>query len=170
MNIKLFGSIMVIIACGGFGFSLAANHRADIRFLRALIGVLNYMECELNYRLTPLPQLCRQAAAEHTKTLGAVFNHFADALDSQISPDTNRCMQMAVAKCAPLSGIAKECLLELGRSLGKFDLQGQLAGLDAIRQTCRRKLKELENNKDVRLRSYQTLGLCTGAAIAILLI
>ena len=63
-----------------------------------------------------------------------------------------------------------DALILLGRWLGRFDLDGQLKGLDAVRQECRRHLEELNNNREVRLRSYQTLGLCAGAAIAILFI
>jgi hypothetical protein len=61
-------------------------------------------------------------------------------------------------------------LRELGQSLGRFDLNGQLLGIAAVRNTCRSKLQQFEKNKEVRLRSYQTLGLCAGAALAILFI
>ena len=170
MNFKIIGAILVVVACGGFGFRMAAAHRSDMAHLRDLIGVLDYMECELNYRLTPLPRLCRQAAAEHKKTLGNLFTLLADALESQISPDAEHCMYSALAQCSPFPKSTEECLRELGSSLGRFDLEGQLMGLKAVRTTCRRKLEELNSNKDVRLRSYQALGLCTGAALAILLI
>ena len=56
----------------------------------------------------------------------------------------------------------------LGASLGRFDLQGQLQGIESVRAQCRKDLAELEDNRDQRLRSYQTLGLCAGCALAIL--
>lgn len=170
MNIKLIGSIMIILSCGGFGFRIAAAHRADMRVLRELIGVLDYMECELNYRLTPLPQLCRQAASESKRSIKPVLLRLAEEMDNQISPDIDRCMHTAIESCNSIPKETKECLLELGESLGKFDLNGQLLELKSVRNLCRRKYEALNTNKDVRLRSYQALGLCAGAAIAILLI
>jgi len=58
----------------------------------------------------------------------------------------------------------------LGSSLGRFDLKGQLSGLESVRNTCRKTLEEMNRNRDNRLRSYQTLGLCCGAALVILFI
>ena len=64
----------------------------------------------------------------------------------------------------------KNALDVMAQSLGRFDLEGQLKGLNLARNVCRRDLEELSVNRDVRLRSYQTLGLCAGAALAILLV
>ena len=61
-------------------------------------------------------------------------------------------------------------LLELGKNLGNFDMAGQLQGLEYARTLCRENLEKLMHNKESRLRSYQTLGLCAGAAIAILFV
>ena len=170
MSIRFLGAILVVAACGGVGFRLAAAHRADMLYLRSLISALDFMECELNYRLTPLPQLCRQAATEHRKTLGSVFERLALELDSQISPSVECCMRSAVASSGHIPASAQEALLELGSSLGNFGLEGQIQGIRAVRESCRRRFEELDLNKDARLRSYQTLGLCAGAALAILLI
>lgn len=170
MNIKLIGAIFIVMGCGGFGFSMAASHRKEARTLRSLIAVLDFMECELQYRLTALPYLCRQAASETTGILRNFFTVFSQELEDQISPDVVSCMRSALGSCGTIPKITRECLEILGQSLGRFDLQGQLRGLEAVRQHCRQKLNGLEHNKEVRLRSYQTLGLCAGAALAILLI
>lgn len=169
MYFRLLGVVLVVFACGAFGFSLAANLRSEIRCLHELNRVLDFMESELNYRLTPLPQLSR-LVAEHSEKLGSFFMAFSEELESQIAPDASHCMEIAVCKHSSLPAETKECLLLLGRSLGKFDLQGQLVGLAAVRESCNSKLKRLEDGRDVRMRSYQTLGLCAGAALAILLI
>lgn len=170
MTVKLIGAMLVIFGCGGFGFSLAASHRREEKTLQQLVHLLDYMESELQYRLTPLPQLCAHAAAESRGVLRSVFSGFTAQLEDQVSPNVSSCMYAALSACKEIPGQTKACLEELGRSLGRFDLAGQLNGLDSVRQTCKKKLEELENNKEVRLRSYQTLGLCAGAALAILLI
>jgi hypothetical protein len=54
--------------------------------------------------------------------------------------------------------------------MGKFDIDGQINGLEAVRSLCRRMLDELTSGREVRLRNYQTLGLCAGAALVILFI
>ena len=170
MSLKLIGAILIIISCGGFGFKLAASHRREETTLRQLVSVLDFMECELQYRLTPLPELCRQAAAESSGLIWQIFLALAMELEDQISPDVERCMNAALSKVKDIPAHSLEALSLLVRSLGRFDMEGQLKGLDSVRQDCRRNLDALNKNKDVRLRNYQTLGLCAGAALAILFI
>lgn len=170
MSLKLIGAILIISGCGSFGFKIAAAHVRQERTLRNLIGILDYMECELQYRLTPLPVLCRQAATEADGVIRDVFLALTHELEDQISPDVEHCMTAALSKIKNIPTLTNESLLLLGRSLGRFDIDGQLKGLDSVRQECRRNLEYLNQNRDVRLRSYQTLGLCAGAAIAILFI
>lgn len=170
MNYKWIGAVLVMLSCGGFGFSMAAAHKKSERMLRQLIAALNFMECELQYRLTPLPELCRQAGKEGKAAVREVFMYLAAELEQQISPDVSSCMSAALANVQEIPRNIRNLFRELGHSLGHFDLPGQIKGLESVRINCRRELEELEKNRDVRLRSYQTLGLCAGAALAILFI
>ena len=168
MNVKLIGAALIIAGCGGVGFSMAASHRREEKAFRQMIRALDYMGCELQYRLTPLPELCRCAASECGGPIGQVLVNLAVELEAQVAPDVGSCMNAALAKTSGLPQRAKKNLQILGQSLGQFDLQGQLVGLESARKQCRRELDELTKNRDVRLRSDQTLGLCAGSALAIL--
>lgn len=168
--IKILGAILVFLGCGGFGFKIAADHRREEKTLRALISLLDYMECELQYRLTPLPDLCRQTAAQCFGCLRSVFLNLAMELEDQISPDVEHCMSVAVCKVKDIPRSTLDGLEHLGRSMGRYDVDGQLKALEAVRKECRRNLERIAADQDTRIRSYQTLGLCAGAAMAILFI
>lgn len=170
MGYKWIGAALIILSCGGFGFSLAVSHKKEENTLRQLISALDFMECELQYRLTPLPDLCRQAGTQLSGMMHDVFLSLADELECQISPDVSSCMRSALSGREELPKHTRSCLMQLGNSLGRFDLAGQIKGLDAVRAECRRTLEDLSANREVRLRSYQTLGLCAGAALAILFV
>lgn len=170
MSFKLLGAVLVIVGCGGFGFMIAANHRKEEKSLHQMLAALDYMGCELQYRLTPLPELCRQTAQQCSGGVKAVFSALAAELEAQISPDAERCMRVALGKVKDVPKLTHEAMLLLGRTLGRFDVEGQLKGLEGVRQNCRAGVDSLSQNRDVRLRSYQTLGLCAGAALAILFI
>ena len=168
MEYRILGVCLVIIACSAFGFRMSSDIRREINQMNDLINILNYMECELNFRLTPLPQLCR-ISAKQGKSLEKLFHCFANELDAQISIDASCCMNAAIRKIT-VQPISVESLLKnLGASFGKFDLEGQLNGIDSVRQKATNQLQELERNKDTRMRNYQTLGMCAGTALAILL-
>lgn len=169
MILKLMGTAFVVAGCGGIGFRIAANHRREEANLRQLLGILDYMECELQYRLTPMPELCGQVVRVFPGVLGNVFSELCTEMDAQVLPDLDTCMSVAV-KAKKLTPLTQEELLLLGKSIGRFDLEGQLKGLDAVRQDCKRQLESLSCNRETRIRSYQTLGLCAGAALAILFV
>ncbi len=168
MNLKWIGAILIIAACGGFGTGMVISHRRKEAALKQLLTALDYMECQLQYHLTPLPELCRQAALRVSGGVGTVLTALARELDRQISPDVKSCMEAAVCSSPELPVVGH--FRELGNTLGIFDLQGQLKGLEGVCRSCRQELERLGQNREVRLRSYQTLGLCAGAALAILFI
>lgn len=170
MGLKIIGVILVVAGCAGFGFKLASNHLKEERSLRSLIRILDYMECELQYRMTPLPDLCRQAAVESEGLLKKAFTLLANRLDDRISTNVDDCMACVLPAVGSIPPLTASALAQLGKSLGRFDIEGQLKGLEAVRQSCRQQLNGLEKDRDMRLRNYQTLGICAGAAIAILLI
>lgn len=170
MSFKWIGAILVIAGCGGVGFTMAAVYKREEWALRSLLGALDFMACELQFRLTPLPDLCRQAGKECRGVVGQVLTNLARELENQISPDADSCMYAAISRTDNLPEKAQEALRMLGSGLGRFDLQGQLQGLEQVRSHCRRELDRLADNRDQRVRGYQTLGVCAGAALAILFI
>lgn len=169
MTYKWIGAMLIIGACGGIGFSMAAAYRNEEKTLRQLISALDFIQCELQYRLTPLPELCRLVGTPGRGAVGKVMERLARELESQIAPDVECCMNAALAS-VDLPKRSGEALRLLGTSLGRFDMEGQLRGLEAVRSNCRRELDLLAADKDHRLRGYQTLGLCAGAALAILFV
>ena len=79
-------------------------------------------------------------------------------------------MRGAMEQCHDLPACLRRPLRQLGQTLGCFDLAGQIQGLKSVQDVCRRELARLEHNRDARLRSYQTLGLCAGTALVILFV
>lgn len=170
MNVKWLGAIFVLFSCGGFGFSIAHSYRQKERLLHQLVAALELMASELEYRLTPLPELSRKAARDTSGVLRDVFLNLARELDWQSEPDAGSCMRTAMNKCHDLPACLRRPLRLLGQSLGCFDLPGQLQGMKSAQDACRRELSRLEHNREARLRSYQTLGLCAGASLVILFV
>lgn len=168
MNAKWIGAVFVFISCGGFGFRIAHGYRYREQQLQQLMSSLEIMTSELEYRLTPLPELFRNAANNTSGVLQDVFENAAREMNSQVEPDAGTCMRAALEKSHDLPVCLRRPLNILGQTLGQFDLSGQLRGLASAQNICRREITRLERDRDTRLRSYQTLGLCAGAALVIL--
>lgn len=170
MSYKWIGAVLIVGSCGGFGISLAVQRKREEAMLAQLCGILDNMLWELPFKLTPLPELLRHIAEKNRGSLGKLLLGLADQLDRQVLPDVLSCMEAVLSDTEPPFPRVHELLLLLGRSLGRFDLSGQLKGLSALREQCSQQLQELRADRDTRLRSYRILGLCAGAALVILLV
>lgn len=161
---------MIIFGCGGVGFSMCRNHRQLERSMEELAKSLDMMVWELNYRMPPLGELCRAAANAGKGSVSRVLSRLADELEAQVLPDAAACMTVALGAVPGIPERTAEHFRSLGTSLGRFDLQGQIAGLEATAVLCRRDLELLSRNRELRLRNYQTLGFCAGVALVIVLL
>ena len=170
MGYKWIGAILIVASCSGCGFAIAAGKRREERLLFQLMEVLQFMEADLRFRLTPLPELCRMAAGEEKGILHTVFLNLYRELSCQKLPDAGSCMYAALRRSGEIPARVRRLLVQLGHTLGRFDLPGQLQGIQAVRKRCEESLASVQKNRDDRLRSYQTLGICAGAALAIILI
>ncbi len=170
MTVKWIGAILIICACGGFGFRLAAVQKREERDLRELMCILEFMSNELQCHLTPLPILCRQAAQCFSGNMGRLFTILAHELEQQLSSNAAECMESALYQCSGLPENTVPLLRQFGSTLGRFDLEGQQKELLSLYSDCSEALSKLKENRDTRHRTYQTLGLCAGAALAILFI
>ena len=157
-------------SCSGCGFAFAAGKRREEQLLYQLMEILQFLEADLQYRLTPLPELCRMAAGETKGILRTVFLNLYRELKWQKLPDAGSCMYAAIQRSGEIPPRVRRLLVQLGHTLGKFDLPGQLQGIQSVRKRCEDTLVTIRKNRDERLRSYQTLGICAGAALAIILI
>lgn len=170
MEMKWIGAILILLSSGGFGFYLSAVHRRDEQMLRQLLSGLDYMLCELQYRLTPLPDLCRQAGRQCRGEIGKILIDLAEELESQIHPEVSGCLHTVLASSNSIPCRTLENLRQLGNSLGRFDLEGQISGLENMRRFCREDIAALQKKRVEHMKCYQTLGLCAGAALVILFI
>ena len=170
MYIKLIGGMLIIAGCGGYGLLLAYNHRKEVASLHQLAEAMQFMMCELEFRMTPLPELCRFSAGHTKGALRSFFLCLAGKLDEQLAPDVTNCVEMALMETNGLTGYAAAQLRGMGQTLGRFDLEGQIISFRQCKESCLAQLETLEHQQAQRLRSYQTLGFCAGAALAILLL
>lgn len=169
MTFKIIGSSMIIMACGAYGFTLASKYTHEHKMLHILLDILQTMECELQYRMTPLPDLCELISRSFEGGLSQVFRALANELNAQISPNVELCMNKVLNNIS-LPKQTKCALESLGRSLGKYDIDGQMKGIHTLYGEVQQAYKTLMTNRDQRLRSYRTLGLCIGIVIAIILL
>ena len=161
--IQWIGAICVVGACGACGFSMAASYTGLQRNLRQLYNGLELMQCQMEYQMTELPELCGILASACTGPVGKFFGALGREMQNGETAEASACVAMTLARDRELPEACRSILSQLGKT-------GQLRGLASAQETCRKELEAVEAEKAGRLRCYRALGLCAGAALAILLL
>ena len=167
---KWIGAICIFTACASVGFSIGFKQIREIKMLEQWIRISHRMEKEIGYYGRSIPDLFRMISYEEKGELAQVFLRTAIEMENQIHPDASRCMSIAIAKTEGLPSSILELLDFLGNELGKYNLDEQLKGIAQISEIAVERRNLLCKDRVKRMRGYQTLGLCAGAALVILFI
>lgn len=170
MMLRWIGIILIIGGCGGCGFSMAAEYRSLEQSMRQVQNALEILQCEIQFRLTPLPEICGILRNACGGPVGAFFETLRQQL---LLPDAGQlyvCAGAAASQVRDLPAPCRKILLDLCTTLGRYDTEGQMRAIVAAKDECMRCLEEIRAGQAGRLKSYKTLGLCGGAALAILLL
>lgn len=168
--IRYIGAFCIVAACGACGFSMAAGVKNIQKNLKSLQDALELIQCQMEFRLTELPELCDLVQAACPGAVGRFFASLGSVLQQGEICRVPEAVAVCLARNDDLADEARPILLRLGRSLEQMDLEAQLQGLEAARTECSLALTKLEQEKMGMLCSYRALGLCGGAALAILLL
>ena len=170
VGMKWIGAVLTVTSCGWLGFLAVKDFKRQESSLYQLSQILSYMAWELEYRLTPLPELCEKTAQLSKSPLGYFFIQLAQELNGQAASNVADSMSVALNRTRDIPKTTVKILELLGESLGQYDLSGQLKGLESVEKYCQQELVKLSYHREERLRSYQVLGLCAGIALAIMFI
>ena len=168
MNYRIVGAILVVLSSSAVGFSIVKGQKEEQNSLLQLIRGLEFMACELEFRLPTLLELCVLTASQVSGPIRSFFVLLEEKLRNNASDDVYGCVYSTVKTMDQLPEVTRRNLLLLGKTLGRFDLSGQLSGIASVIELCKRDLEGLQSNQDVRFRAYRTLGICAGIALVIL--
>ena len=132
------------------GLGLARTVRRQQAQTLAFIDAVLRIRHELQYRLTPLPDVF---LAADTCTVGYACR---------------QALRRTEGLCIP-AGV-RTALMSLFDTLGKYDLDGNLQALDLALGRLREEARQLQGSAAARCKTYVTLGVCTGLAVAVILI
>lgn len=168
--IKLLGAFCVMAGAlyGGLGATRALRQRVEA--LEGLREGLCYLDQELNFRLTALPELLEQLgkkAGPAGDFFGAVYAQWQKAPEGGLRSS----WRLAMTRCLSiLRTEERQAILEVGQSLGRYDAQTQskalsraIRQLEGYRQAAREEARRLG-------RVYATLSIAGGAALVLVLL
>lgn len=168
--LKTLGAALILLSSCTVGFGFAGDVRRQTAQLSALISALENLHGEISVRRTPLAEALLMLSDGENREVGQFFHLCADHLADSCRTSPYLAIRSALdgAKGLMFSQQTRLTLLSFGMSLGKFDAQAQLAAVSHAASRLERELTELQRLAPARSKSYRTIGLCTGLALAVI--
>lgn len=121
---------MVMVGMVGLAWRAVGRLGERAELLRGLQGAVSYLEEELTFRLTPLPQLFEYLAQSRRGPVGAFFGAVLKDLEGPGESGLSQSWSKAAGEMLPLlREPERQTLEELGEVLGRYDAQTQAKAL-----------------------------------------
>lgn len=166
--IRWIGAACIVGSCGCCGFRMALAQLREETAVKELLRFIADIRCELEFQLTPLPELIQNGLKRTHGSLRRTLLRFEENLRNYSLPDAGSCMALALEEGLPLG--LESLLRHLGDSLGRYDLSGQMEGLRSVEEACHNREAELKQERSIHVHSCRILGFCAGIALVILLV
>jgi stage III sporulation protein AB len=173
MWLKLIGGVMVVVAGGAIGFSLANRYNARAGQLRQLICCLTSLDSYINYICLPLPEALRRSGDSAHGPVRQLFHETAGTLETSGWLPPREALCGALARLEPALALAqaeKDMLLLLGTNLGFTNREEQRKYLAMVVEELEKLHREALQARDQNVKMYRYLGICGGLAVVIILV
>ena len=165
---KLVGMIFIVASAGSVGFRIAVLLKRRCMLVRQFLRALQLLRNEISFCGTPLPQAFALMAASCDGQLARLFSDVAKDMDRRRWVTPQAAMEKALEETP--EELLKPILIDLTKRLGKYDLDAQMQGIDTAYREAELLLQTLEQERSLKSRTYETLGICAGLAAVILLL
>jgi stage III sporulation protein AB len=169
--VKLIGAALVIAACTGIGFRIAADYRQRPRQLRALMHAIRVLRTEIEYTVTPLPLAFDRVAERSERPIAQLFATAAEVLRmGGLSAD--EAFHRGIEELRAASALKQpelHVMETFGKTLGTSDRLHQSQHIEAALvhlASIEREAREAQRRNE---RLWQYLGSLTGLLLVILL-
>ncbi len=169
--LRWLGFFCIVGGAAATGFSMASDVRKKEEQLLRLLAALQYMKGEIEFLLTPVGQVCREISQQcANKPLRNVFVAVADDLERSPGRPVGQIMRKQLGTEHGIFDDVKRILTDLFSCLGRQDVYAQVRSIATAQQRAETILEMHLKEKNERRHSYRVLGVCTGLALAIILI
>lgn len=165
---KLIGAILLAAASGLFGAALTASGKKKTRLLSAMITSLGMLRAEIATRLTPLPECAERLAESGPGACRSFYASLASAMDALGDVEFSQLWAACVSTLELPRG-AREPLLDLGRSLGRFNAPEQAAAIDRCCEQLGGIYSDIRAAEPAAVKLKLGLSLACGLMLAVLL-
>ncbi|WP_066637601.1 stage III sporulation protein SpoIIIAB [Desulfolucanica intricata] len=170
--LKIFGSVLIVLACGLSGLAIAKNYIRRPHELRCLQSALQMLETEISYAASPLAEAMEIIAARCDKHVAMLFLRAKDELSSMSGYTAKEAWDKSLDAFYPQTALNQtdlSILRSLGGTLGISDREDQIKHLRLSRAQLKAEMDKADElaRRNVKLWNY--LGFSGGIVIVLIL-
>ncbi len=168
----ILGAILILIATSSMGALGGMRLSSRVRELEKLRNDFVFLEMEINYNATPLPQILKRLKSMNTESLNSLWDKLLDVLNRGEGLLAEEAWQIALDNFRQRSSLNREDILilkDFGPGFGSTNRQEQLKKFKLIQELLRIRQQEALADKHKNQRMWRSMGLLGGLALIILL-
>ena len=166
---KALGLFFLFAGSVSAGVVYCKQKKQKLLILRELIFSLDHMEGQLRTNDLPLKELCTQMVHMSGRAVCPFYASLTRKLSQLGEVSFAELWGQALTEELPgLDGVMRDTLLQLGNSLGRYELQQQLRALQACRSSLYAQLEE--SKKEYPNQAKLGMGLSASVGILVWII
>ena len=166
--IKIVIYSFIFLSCSLIGILISKKYVNRVNELREFKNALNIFKTKIKYTYDPLPEIFAEISENIDSNISNVFKTASDKMNICAAGEAwDLALKMDELN---IDEEDRNILRNLGKLLGKTDMQGQVNQIEMTSDFLDKQIKKAENQKDKSEKMYRTLGMIIGMAIVIMLI
>lgn len=165
------GAFLVFLASAGMGYQESRKLSEHIQALEDFLQVIIYLKGEIRYGGSSLPDAFREATGHCSERYADFLKAVSEKMENRQEEDPGRIVRQCAKeyiKENSLSVEEKERIAQLGERLGYLDREMQLRQLSLYESEFERMIQQAKEAAPAKKKLYHSLGVFSGAMIAIL--
>ncbi len=165
--VKIIIYTFIFLSSSLIGMLLSKKYSNRVNELKEFKNALNVFKTKIRYTYEPIPEIFNQISENINSNISNVFKFAANKMDVLTAGDA---WQVALKmEDLNLNEEDKTVIGNLGKLLGKTDLQGQLSSIEMTLDFLDQQIRKAEIQKNKNEKMYRTLGMIAGISIVIIL-
>ncbi|MEG2987634.1 MAG: stage III sporulation protein AB [Lachnospiraceae bacterium] len=170
---KILGSVMVMIACGGLGIDAAFRLKKRLCILEKLKQMVTHLNGEILYANAPLPEAFERVGNRNPGKAGDLFKSVASDLKKETGERFDQIWSGQVGKFSKesvLSRKEREQLIVFGEHLGYLDRDMQEKTIRFYLENLEYSIQCLRMQETEKCRLFVSLGILSGLFLTVVMV
>lgn len=171
--LKIIGCMMILLASTGIGFTYGERFKRRTKQLNEILRCIHQLQNEILYTHTPLPEATLNVSKKSIYPIREIFEEISDLLFGGEVEDVYEAFSSVFRKQKDNLNLRSEdmsVILDLAKTLGESDIEGQLRIFGLTVENLKKQLKISEELMSKNLKMYRYLGFFFGAILVIILV